>query len=301
MQRVIHLILNPAAGKGRSSRRLRDVLHALREANFAVEEYVTARRMHAAEIAAALPDDGAPLCVAGGDGTLNEVINGLRPGSHPIGVLPLGTGNDFATVLGMRSMKDTLDALLRDRRRTVDAAKADVIDEDGGLITRRFINAIGIGFDAAVAMRVSNGSTGRGIIPYLLAVFRVLRRYEAVPSVTAFHNTELDASLFLACIGNGSTSGGGFRLTPNADISDGLLDLCHARQLSTRRVLQVLPRALHGSHLSAPEVTSAQAAHFDIALDFPLPVHVDGEIVTARARRIVVTVMPGANGFFGRG
>ena len=298
MQRIIHLILNPAAGKGRSGRRLREVLHALQEANYVVEEYGTARRMHAAEIAAALPDDGAPLCVAGGDGTLNEVINGLRPGSHPIAVLPLGTGNDFAAQLGTRSVKDTLDALLRDRRRTVDAAKADVIDEDGGLITRCFINAIGIGFDAAVAMDVSNGSTGRGIIPYLIAVFRVLRHYEAVPSVTAFRNTELDASLFLACIGNGSTSGGGFRLTPKADISDGLLDLCHARQLSTMRVLQVLPRALNGSHLSAPEVTYAQAAHFDVALDFPLPVHVDGEIVTPRARRIVVTVMPGAFPFY---
>jgi diacylglycerol kinase (ATP) len=300
MQRSVHLILNPAAGKGRSGRRLKDVLHALQDAGYTVEEYVTARRMHAAEIAAALPDDGAPLCVAGGDGTLNEVINGLAPGSHTVGVLPLGTGNDFATLLGSRSMKDTLDALLRDRCIAVDAAKADVIDEDGRMITRRFINAIGIGFDAAVAMDVSNGSTGRGIIPYLISVFRVLRHYAAVPSRTIYCNTELDASLFLACIGNGSTSGGGFRLTPKADISDGLLDLCHARQLSTMRVLQVLPRALKGSHLSAPEVTYAQAAHFDVALDFPLPVHVDGEILSDRARRIVVTCMPGANEFYSR-
>ena len=298
MPRIVHLILNPAAGKGRSGRRLRDVLHALQDAGFTVEEYVTARRMHAAEIAAALPDDGAPLCVAGGDGTINEVMNGLRPGSHPVGVLPLGTGNDFATLMGARSMKDTLGAVLADRRRTVDAAKADVVDEDGALITRRFINAIGIGFDAAVAMDVSNGSTGRGIVPYLIAVFRVLRHYAAVPSRIVYRNTELDASLFLACIGNGTTSGGGFRLTPKADVADGLLDLCHVRQVSTGRVLQVLPRALNGSHLRAPEISYAQAAHFDVELDFPLPVHVDGEILTPRARRLVVTVMPGAFEFF---
>ncbi len=301
MERTIHLILNPAAGKGRSGRRLTAVLHALQDAGYAVEEYVTARRMHAAEVAASLPDDGAPLCVAGGDGTLNEVMNGLSPGSHTVGVLPLGTGNDFATLLGSRSMKDTLSALLGDRSIAVDAAKADVVDENGQLISRRFINAIGIGFDAAVAMDVSNGSTGRGIIPYLISVFRVLRHYAAVPSRTVFCNTELDATLFLACIGNGTTSGGGFRLTPKADFSDGLLDLCHARQLSTGRVLQVLPRALSGSHLSAPEVTYAQAAHFDIELDFPLPVHVDGEIVTDRARRIFVTCMPGAFSFYSGG
>ncbi len=298
MQQTIHLILNPAAGKGRSGRQLKAVLNVLQDAGYTVEEYVTARRMHAAEIAAALPDDGAPLCVAGGDGTLNEVVNGLRPGSHTVGVLPLGTGNDFATLLGSRSMKDTLEALLRDRSRAVDAAKADVVDEDGKLITRHFINAIGIGFDAAVAMDVARRSTGSGIIPYLIAVFRVMRHYKAVPSVTMFQNTELSASLFLACIGNGSTSGGGFRLTPKADISDGLLDLCHARQLNTGRILQVLPRALNGSHLSAPEVSYAQAAHFNVELDFPLPVHVDGEIVTPRARRIVVTCLPGAYSFY---
>ena len=195
-------------------------------------------------------------------------------------------------------MKDTLDAVLRDRRRTVDAAKVDLVDEDGMHLSRRFVNAVGIGFDAAVAIDVSNGSTGRGILPYLIAVFRVLRHYSSVPSRIAYRNTELDASLFLACIGNGTTSGGGFRLTPRADVSDGLLDLCHVRQVSTGRVLQVLPRALNGSHLAAPEVTYDQAAHFDVALDFPLPVHVDGEILSPRARRLVVTVMAGAFEFF---
>ncbi|MBR9979167.1 MAG: diacylglycerol kinase family lipid kinase [Bacteroidetes bacterium] len=298
MYRSVHLILNPAAGNGHAGRHLGAVLQRLRIAGFTVQEYTTSRRMHAAEIAAALPDDGDPVCVAGGDGTLNEVLNGLRSDSHPIAVLPTGTGNDFAAQLGMRSVKDTINALVNDHSMVADAAHADVIDVEGTLLTRTFINAIGIGFDAAVAGDVAGSAAGRGLLPYLLAVFRVLRRYNAVHSMTTYHNTELSDSLFLACIGNGSRSGGGFRLTPKADITDGLLDLCHARELSLMRVMQVLPRALRGTHLSAPEVSYIQAAHFRVALDTPLPVHVDGEILSERALRVVVTCRPAAQRFF---
>ena len=259
-----------------------------------MEEYVTARSMHAATIAHALPGDGAPLCVAGGDGTINEVINGLRPGAHPVGILPLGTGNDFARVLGIRTMRDTLDALLRDSRKPVDAVCADVVDEEEHAFSRRFINTLGVGFDAAVAVDVSRRRFGSGILPYLLAVLRVLRHYRPVPSTVILQNRELAASLFLACIGNGTTSGGGFMLTPHARVDDGVLDLCHVRAVGIMRVLQVLPLALKGTHVNAPEVTYHQAAHLDIHLDDPLPVHVDGEILTHRARRIVATCKPGA-------
>ncbi|MBN1448767.1 MAG: diacylglycerol kinase family lipid kinase [Bacteroidetes bacterium] len=296
--RTVHLILNPAAGRGGAGRQLRRILRALHEDGYTVQEYVTARPMHAATIARALPADGAPLCVAGGDGTLNEVINGLPPGTHPIGILPFGTGNDFARALRIHSMRDTLNALLRDSRRKVDAATADVLDEDENVIVRRYVNALGIGFDAAVALDVSQRRFGTGILPYLLAVFRVLRQYSSVPSTTIMQNREMSVSLFLACIGNGTTSGGGFRLTPKALVDDGLLDLCHVRDVSVARVLQVLPRALNGSHIRAPEVTYVQGAHIDVALDYPLPVHVDGEIVSERARRIIASCLPGAYEFY---
>jgi diacylglycerol kinase (ATP) len=297
-QRTVHLILNPAAGKGRAGKQLAHIVQALHADGYTVLEYVTARPMHAAAIAHALPDDGAPLCVAGGDGTLNEVINGLRPRSHPVGVLPFGTGNDFARALGIRRMKDTLMAVLRDQRMTIDVASADVIEEGEGIISRRYINALGVGFDAAVAVDVSRRRIGKGMLPYLLAVFRMLRTYEAVPSTTLVRNKELSARLFLACIGNGTTSGGGFRLTPKAKLDDQLLDLCHVRAASVSRILQVLPRALNGSHLSVPEVTYEQVSHVDINLDYPLPVHVDGEIMSTSARRVIASCIPSAFSFY---
>ncbi|MCB2205238.1 diacylglycerol kinase family lipid kinase [bacterium] len=296
--RTVHLILNPAAGQRRAGRQLRKIMQNLHNDGAEVHEHVTARPMHAAELAKALPDDGAPLCVAGGDGTLNEVMNGLHPGSHPVGVLPFGTGNDFAHMLGIRTMSDTLHALREDRQGPVDIAEVHVVEEDGGVVTRKMINAVGIGFDAAVALDVSNGRGGRGILPYLFSVFRVLRHYQAVPSVTVLQNRELTSSLFLACIGNGRSSGGGFRLTPSARIDDGMLDLCHVRAVSTRRVLQVLPRALNGTHLSAPEISYEQMTHADISLDYPLPVHVDGEVISTQARRIVVSCQPSSHRFF---
>ncbi|MDT8324197.1 MAG: diacylglycerol kinase family lipid kinase [Bacteroidota bacterium] len=300
MPRTVHLILNPAAGKGRAGRQLRHVVEELHRSGWTVQEYVTARSMHAADIARALPDDGAPVCVAGGDGTTNEVINGLPPHAHPVGLLPLGTGNDFAHMLGIHRMRDTLDALDSHARRGVDAMEVHIIDEDEQVLTRRVINAVGIGFDAAVAIDVSRRLLGRGILPYLLSVLRVLRHYSSVPSVTVLQNREIASLLFLACIGNGTSSGGGFRLTPHAQVDDGLLDLCHVRDVSIARVLQVLPRALKGTHLSAPEVTYAQMTHVDIALDFPLPVHVDGEIASSQARRVIVSCLPGSYDFYCR-
>lgn len=292
---IIHLIVNPAAGKGRAGRQLARIVSSLHADGYRVEEYVTARPMHAATIARELPDDGAPLCVAGGDGTLNEVINGLEPKSHPVGVLPFGTGNDFARALKVKSMSDTLTALLSDRRRTVDIVKADVLEEGEAIISRRYLNALGVGFDAAVAVDVSRRRIGSGIIPYLLAVLRMLRTYESVPSRTLLHNRELSERLFLACLGNGTTSGGGFRLTPRAELDDRLMDLCHVRAASVARILQILPRALNGSHLAVPEVIYEQVAHADITLDFPLPVHVDGEIMSTTARRVIASCIPAAH------
>ncbi len=260
-------------------------------------EYVTGGRGHATTIAAQLPDDGAPVFVLGGDGTLNEVVNGLRRRSHPVALAPVGTGNDFARLLGCSDGQAALNAIAGDRRWVVDAALVDVVNEDGSVARRRFINSMGIGFDAAVALDVASVKLGSGIVPYLLSVFRVLRTYTAVSSTIVFNNAEISSTLFLACIGNGTTSGGGFRLTPEARPDDGLLDLCHARAMSTARVLRVLPMALSGRHVHAPEVRMERAAHFDIALDDPLPVHLDGEILTRQARRLVVTCLPAAYEF----
>jgi diacylglycerol kinase (ATP) len=297
-QNTVHLIVNPAAGRGRGGHVHRDVLKKAHDHGWHVNEYVTGGRGHATTIAAKLPDDGAPVLVLGGDGTLNEVINGLRQCSHPVGLVPIGTGNDFARLLRLRNADDALHALRGGERRLVDAALVDVVNEDGSVERRRFINSMGIGFDAAVAVDVATVRLGSGILPYLLSVFRVLRSYESVPSTVSFNNRELSASLFLACIGNGTTSGGGFRLTPDAATDDGVLDLCHVRSLSKLRVLQVLPKALNGTHVRCPEVHMARAAHFDIALDFPLAVHLDGEILTREARRLVVTCLPTAYEFF---
>ncbi len=294
----IHLILNPASGKGRGGRQARRILQHLAAIGVHVKEYVTGGRGHATDIARQLPDDNLPLLVLGGDGTLNEVINGLRARSHPVAVLPLGTGNDFARLMGLRTVEHALHAFANGTTRRVDAAVIDVVEEGGAVLRRRFINSMGIGFDAAVAVDVSRASFGSGILPYLLAVFRVLRHFASVTATMVYNNEEQASTLFLACIGNGTTSGGGFKLTPLASPDDGLLDLCHVRHVGTRRVLQVLPRAVNGSHLRAPEVHSARAAHYDIELDDPLPVHCDGEILTEHARRLIVHCLQHEHLFF---
>jgi diacylglycerol kinase (ATP) len=295
---IIHSIINPVAGGGGCRRPLRIAGAFASRHGWSVREYITQRKGHARELAAALPDDGAPLLVFGGDGTLNEVINGLQPRSHPLGLIPCGTGNDFARVLGIRSVQQTLDALASGCLRRVDAAAVDVLCIDEGKLRRTYINALGVGFDAAVATDVSRVKRGKGMLPYLVSVFRVLRRYEAVQARVSWKGTEISTSLFLACIGNGTSSGGGFRLTPDALPDDAALDLCLVSSVSVARVLRVLPRAFNGSHVHAPEVRMGRAARFEIALHQPLPLHLDGEILTMTAQRLEVCCLPAVYDFF---
>ena len=289
---AVHVIINPAAGHGKGRRIAGKALSGLRDRGLYAQEYVTEGRGHATSIAAGLPDDGLPLMVLGGDGTLNEVINGLKALSHPITVLAAGTGNDFARLLGYRKLGRALDALTSGLTRRIDIAEVEVIDEDGGVLRRRFINSMGVGFDAAVAVRVAGSTRGTGMLPYLIAVARELRRYRSVNATIVHNNREIVSSLFLACIGNGTSSGGGFRLTPAACPDDGMLNLCHVRDVGVLRVLRVLPLALKGLHIDEPEVTVAEAKHFRISLDLPLSVHLDGEIMSKHARTLIVRVLP---------
>ena len=288
----IHIICNPTAGKGRAKKLLPKVRRLLEESGHEVESSETSGPGDASGIA---KQSGADIILAlGGDGTLNEIVNGLTRPELCLGVLPAGTGNDFCKALGVRSLEDTLATVRSMHCRSIDLAHVDVIEEGGKVHGRYFVNTMGIGFDAAVAIEVARSRVGTGILPYLLAVLRTLRTFSSVPAIVVYNNCVINSSMFLSCIGNGSTSGGGFRLTPSAVPDDGLLDLCHVAHVGLARVLRVLPMAMRGAHIREREVTEARAAHFEIELSFPLPVHLDGEILTRSARKLVVTVRPSA-------
>ena len=291
------VVLNPAARGGRA-RRARPALDAaLARSGIEATVVETAGPGDAERIAR--DADAALVVAAGGDGTVHEVVNGLAdhgPGGPALGVIPLGTGNDFARALGVpMRLADAALALTASAPVAIDLGEVEWEDDEGTHV-RRFANAVGAGFDAEAAALAGETKWAGGRRAYLAAVLRTLwGRRDMAARVAADGAVLADGPLLLCEVGNGQAVGGGFRLTPGAALDDGLLDVCHVRDLSTVRALRLLPRSFTGAHTAAPEVTMAQATQVEIeAAGEGLALHADGEILSRAARRVRVGVLPGA-------
>lgn len=294
-------ILNPAAGKYRAGKEFRHLQILLKATGIDHQLVQTEKPGHAIELAFRAADSSSAVIAVGGDGTVQEVATGLIGSGRPVslGVIPLGSGNDFVKMLGMPTrVGPAVAAILTARERRVDYGLLRWI-ATGPTRQRVFVNQIGMGFDAAVAARVLSQRLLPGMAGYLMAVFQMLASWRS-PHVHIRADRSGDTSetlfegqAFLACAGNGSSSGGGFLLTPEASITDGLLDVCLVRDVSAFRALQLLPGVMKGKHITAPEVNMDRTAHLFIDTEEPVPVHADGEIVAENARRLDIEIKAG--------
>ena len=295
----IVFVVNPRAGGWSARRKRRHLMKALALSGLNYEIRITEHRRHALHIARAAARAGHVVVAIGGDGTVHEVASGvIESGTDmPMGVVPMGTGNDFA------KMFDIPHALQTSLQRFADGPSTPIdygcITWDGpyGPGTGYFINIGGTGFDAKVAAGASAFKFLTGTPRYVASVLRTLRSWQAPEAVVRFYSGadlvhSYDGPMFLVLAGNGICSGGGFYLTPAASITDGMLDVCMIRNLSIRRVLTLMPAALKGNHVLAPEVTIKKVEHVTVASSVPLPVQADGEILTESATEIEIRVVP---------
>ena len=300
------VLLNPAAGHGRVGRSRGKIERAFRIAGLDAQVVATKSAEHTATRACEAARSGGAVIAVGGDGTVHHVGRGVAEGgSGALGVIPLGTGNDFARMLGMPRNLQAAVAALR-------AAEPVPVDygivrwwEDGRPAQRQFVNAVGIGFDAQVAREAAAFKSMPGLTGYLAAVLKTLRHWQAPEIAVSTGKDGRPATcytgpLLLATVGNGATSGGGFRLTPEASLTDGLLDLCLIQAAPARRILQLLPHVLLGRHGASPEVQMHRIR--DVGLRTlqgeegrlgRLPIHADGEVLTEQAERVEIEVVPG--------
>jgi YegS/Rv2252/BmrU family lipid kinase len=287
-----YVIVNPAAGRGAAAR-----AQALVEAEFARTGAAytvvrTERRGHAAELAEAAARAGWPAVVAvGGDGTVHEAVNGLMDAadggsSVPLGIVGVGSGNDFAKLAGVPT--DVAGAVRR-----LASAEAKAVDV-GRVNGQWFSNGVGIGLDAAVAVQVDRARRFRGIFMYLDALGKVLRVFHP-PRMTVEVDGErlADAPMTLVTVGNGGRHGGGFWICPDARIDDGVLDVCMCDGLGTLGILGFLPRVMRGTHTGASCVHMHRARRVRVTSPDPLPVHADGEIVADDAHEVEIEIHPG--------
>lgn len=264
-------IVNPAAGNGRA-KHVWNQLHDILLANHIDFGYaLTTEPKDATAMAADIASAGYDSIVAvGGDGTLHEIVAGVPP--HTVlGVIPAGTGNDFARMVGMPMQPAAAWQALQN---------AEQVAIDCGLVNGHpFLNIAGLGFDAQVAQHMQHRKFGaRGMWSYLLAVVRVLFSFKSPHITVEIDKKQFDYNVLLLAVGNGTYLGGGMRMCPNADIHDGLLDVCIIENVNRLQILYHLPKILRGTHIHHQKVHYTKARHIKVSGD-TVPFHADGELI----------------------
>ena len=248
---------------------------AFRAQGWAVDVVRTERPGHGQELATEAVREGAKYVVAvGGDGTVHEVANGLlcADTDAALGVVPIGSGNDFAKLVGLYG-HDPVRAVARlvtARMRRFDAGR--VFDE-------WFVNSVGFGFGPAVVKTRNAMHNLRGFLSYLVPVVKTFFTFEPPVFDVAAPGFRERGYMMMVEVCNGTTAGGSYRFAPDADPADGKLDVCVIRRVSLPRFLLAIPRVMRGTHLTMREVALIKTAKLVIrSPEQPLVLHVDGEL-----------------------
>jgi len=270
-----HVILNPAAGRGAAGRAESVVARAFRAQGWAVDVARTDGPGHGQELAAAAVRQGAKHVVAvGGDGTVHEVANGLlrTAAAAALGVVPIGSGNDFAKLVGVYGYDPAraVARLVTARSRRFDAGR--VCDE-------WFVNSVGFGFGPAVVKARNAMRQLRGFLSYLVPIVKTFFTFEPAVFEVAAPGFRERGYMMMVEVCNGTTAGGSYRFAPDADPADGKMDVCLIRRVSLPRFLIAIPRVMRGTHLTMREVALIKTATLVIrSPQGPLVLHMDGEL-----------------------
>ena len=284
----LFLIVNLIAGHGRCKAIFPKVKAELDRRKIDYELHYTNEPLEATDVAKWGIDAGFRRIVAmGGDGTVNEVVNGLLGKDAVLAVIPAGTGNDFIRMLGIPADPfDALDVLVEGRERTMDLGR--VADD------RCFVNGMGIGIDAQVARDVLQMNRLTGAVAYVTAAVREVFRFKAFPVTIESDDWRLDLGCLSIGVSNGKFAGGGFKLAPDASIDDGRIDLSVIEDYAKLERLVRLPRVRAGKHLHWRRVHYRQLRAATISSPEKLIAHMDGEPYRLPSEPFGVTVLPDA-------
>jgi diacylglycerol kinase (ATP) len=292
-----HIIINPIAGRGAGALALEPIEEEFQKRGRSYRISQTAYPGHAIELAREAVRQGAGTLVAvGGDGTANEVLNGLvqaklsGEGDASMGIIPVGSGNDFAFGAGIpTNLSAGLETLFDENPIPMDIGLVVGGDYPQG---RYFGNGVGIGFDAVVGFEAAKITRVRGFLAYLIAALRTIFLYYKAPRIQLeTKDGVVTLPALMVSIMNGRRMGGGFLMTPTARTNDGLLSLCIAKQVSKMGILRLIPHFLRGSQFSQPSIEGTLTKQVRVvAIEGYLPVHADGETVCTAGHEIRVEV-----------
>ncbi|HEY3314188.1 MAG TPA: diacylglycerol kinase family protein [Bacillota bacterium] len=266
------VIVNLVAAHGRSAGVWEEIRTVLPRDTGEYDWTVTQRPGHATEIARRAVTDGFERVVAlGGDGTVHETVNGLAGSRVTLGVIPAGTGNDFAKSINLpRRPIDAWQAIERLPVRCIDLGKVN---------DRYYVNVAGVGFDAEVSGEVNTRIRATGVAAYLLGILRVLPRFTPVPIKVTLDEQTIEQRCLLVSVGNGKYYGGGLKICPEAIPDDGLFDVVVGGDFGRLETLAVLPRVFSGTHVTHPKVKTYRVRRVHVESALPLWIQADGEVI----------------------
>ncbi len=298
----IAVILNPAAGNGRAGGLQQKLAQLLAASGLQSEILLSRSGDHAMALATQATAWADHVTAVGGDGTMHHVAKGIVASKKEValGLIPVGTGNDFVKMTGTPvHIESAIKILANRKRKAVDYGTVRISTHRGDE-QRYFINSLGMGFDAEVGHRASSFKVLPGFLAYLAALLSTLRKLQKVEARIILGNQTENflyrGAILLCCVGNGHTSGGLFKLTPGATIDDGWLDVCAIESISVPKLLMSVPKVLRGAHTTMREYHAGKAKKVIISLNQAamtngLPVHADGEIVAHDVQRLEVQII----------
>ena len=292
MKASLCTIVNGTAGGGRAARQAPRALTALERRGLSLDVVYTNGPKHAIELARRAAREGRRRFLSvGGDGTASEVVNGLIAAGVSrdcqLGMLPLGTGNSFLRDFGIEGADAAADAIVRGQTRPIDVLR--LTHADGEI---HFINTVGTGFVARAGELTNARFKPLGAAGYVAAVLiRIVGlRYER--TALAYDGEVDDAETVLTSFSNSQFTGGKMRMAPDADVSDGLLDVIRAGRLSRRELASAFPKIYQGTHTSLEKVWTRQAGRVDFVNPSHQAILVDGDLFHLTPHSI--DVLPGA-------
>lgn len=295
------IILNPAAGNGRAGREWPGLARRLRAAGIDFRQLVTCGPGDATLLARLAVDEGAArLIVVGGDGTINEAVNGIREAvaagvdeAPVVALIPLGTGSDLARGLGLPNDTAAIETLRHGSVRAIDLGTVTFRDADGQEATRLFANVADFGLGPVTSQLIAQGSKRLGPAAYLYGALSAIAGYAPTAiRITVDGTTLYDGPSGMAVVANGTYFGGGMHVAPRARLDDSLFDVLVLGSTNRRALVSsILPRVYRGAHLGHPAIAHTVGRTVTIDAAKPFPLELDGEIVGTTPAQF--TLLPG--------
>lgn len=279
------LIVNPEAGSGKTMKVLPQIENILRAKKVDYEFHFTQEPMHATELVKEIGYKFDVLVSVGGDGTINEVLNGVPDFNIPFGMIPIGTGNDFARSCSIPydSIEEAIQILLNN-----DVKNIDVGEVNG----RKFVNVLGMGFEGQVNWNGRKIQFIRGSIRYIIAIAFTLFAFKRMPMKLTLGRKKYEDDIYLVSIGNGWNVGGGLQLTPKAKLDDGVFDVCYVKHISKWRIITNFSKLMKGTIEELEEIEIYQAKTIKVESTADIPFHFDGEVFPEKTKKLNIKLHP---------